>query len=106
MPPSSLPIEIWRVVLRLAVHVEGSLVSSLSTNCGQIQWLRWQYDDSVNHAQSMVTKRALLLVCKSWSIIAIELLYEDVRIKTTTGMESLHAALTAPRGGEGAWLGF
>ena len=87
------PVELLRIILRFAVHVEGALVSSISNDDSLNQWFCSRYDAGQRYKRSMINKRTYLFVSRAWHHVAVELLYEDIRIQTVHSMESLYKSL-------------
>lgn len=78
-----LPNELWLAILRLAVHVP-SLLDPAFNDESVSPWFKHHDTDA-----SMVTRKTIVQVCRTWWELGIELLYEYIDISTLDALERL-----------------
>jgi hypothetical protein len=88
----ALPPEIWRLIFRFATELPGLLdTSPLPSLCDDQK--PWSFEWTTT--TDLVAKSSLTLVCSQWYSLAIEFLYEYVRIETTRTLLHLTQSLEA-----------
>ena len=101
-----LPAELWLLIFRFATLAHTSPQTSAPYNYDAFQPCP---DTAAALSDAALRdKCVLMLVCKQWRALALDLLYEDIRIGT--GHSALRAALCEPptvvEGDDGAVLGY
>jgi hypothetical protein len=103
LPP--LPPEIWRFICRLATSLPGildttPLVSSIDESRAWSNTYLPSHENltfTAHFRKIQLTKLNLMLVCKSWSDMGRELLYENILIRDETKLFQLGEALQSNR---------
>ena len=92
-----LPQELWRVILRESTIIPAPIIDIASLIDDWYESCRFNkaYCDPIKRRFATTTKLRLMLVCKEWYSIVIELLYEDIRPGSFEQMESLLSVLRA-----------
>jgi hypothetical protein len=84
-----LPAELWLLIFRLATS------SYTSTSAPQYEPFQPCPDTAAALSKAALrNKCALVMVCKQWHALVLDMLYEDIRIGP--GLSTLHAALCEP----------
>lgn len=88
----SLPPEVWICIFHHATHVLGTLVPDIYAHAGLVGPVY----NSIFHPrlrEALITKRALVCVCKQWWYLAIPCLYQSVYIRRVRSLTSLSKTL-------------
>lgn len=99
-----LPPELWLTIFHYATHVPGTLIPDVYAQASLFGSI---YTKSSNIAlrDALVTKRALVRVCKQWWHLAVPYLYASVYIGKARCVYSLSSTLMRSTAGKGAVLG-
>ena len=75
-----LPPELWRIILRIANYAPFVLDLEWKYGVDEHLWAGWDTHGPAVDSLSEKTKRAVVLVCRSWREMAVEYLYENIQI--------------------------
>ena len=96
----SLPPELWICIFHHATHVPGPLIPGIYAHASLIGPI-YHRACSIDLREALITKRALVRVCKKWWHLAIPYLYQSVYIGRARCLSSLSSALMHSAAGRG-----
>lgn len=90
--PPPFPPEIWITIFSLATDVPGLLSYDGSTSSDLPRPLVKEYEHKLLK-ESLITKRNIILVCRTWHVLATKFLYQSVLVTRPATLSSLFVAL-------------
>ncbi|KAG9318043.1 hypothetical protein JVU11DRAFT_107 [Chiua virens] len=99
-----LPPELWICIFHFATHVPDTLIPEIYTHASLIGSI---YSRSSNAAlrDALVTKRAVVRVCRQWWHLAAPILYQSVYIGRARCLSSLSSTLVQSAAAKGTVVG-
>ncbi|KAF8549391.1 hypothetical protein OG21DRAFT_1488559 [Imleria badia] len=90
--PQWVPPEVWLRIFGIATDFEATLNCDIPISSDLPRMLVKQHElHRLRH--SLRTKRCMALVCRTWNELALEFLYQSIRITKVDTLVSLHASL-------------
>lgn len=100
----AFPPELWLSIFHHATHVPGTLIPDVYAHVSLMGCV-YTKSSKVALQDALVTKRALVRVCRQWWHLAIPYLYRSVYIRRARYLSSLATTLVRAAAGKGTLIG-